>query len=510
MRKALVYVRVSTKGQEEGTSLESQEAACLAHAEKLGYTVGRITREVYSGAELHDRLLLARDRHDLRDFDALICYAIDRLSRDTNHLAVIVYECERANTELLFVTEVLDDTPQGRLIRNVTAFAAELEREKIRERSVRGKRTRALSGKLHNAGPELYGYRRDKAVGVRVIYEPEARIVRDIFQMINEGMGVRGVASSLNRQGIPAPGTSRNYSDGRSPRWGKSGIRRIIKHEAYKGEAVAWKWTRKKKRLVERPAAERISLPDGLVPAIVSADEWESAQKRLDTNTGERTRNIGRPYLLRGHIACAVCGQRMYPEGGTYRCSSRDKRGGRCGASPVPASECEEWVWTTARKAIEDPKVILERLEKLKDGGGQAKIRAEIAVRQKEITKLERGQQRLLRTLRDTEGMGEMIEAELRAIETEKGRARKVIAELGGKVRGEVDLKSIFEYCRQVSRKLGSCGFEQKRLTIEAVQLSLTAQGRCWEMKMDFAGVPRPSYSHYERNAAVVSFSNAA
>ena len=53
---ALVYARVSTTKQgEEGTSLDSQAYACIAHAEKLGYQVGRITKEMYSGAELFDR-----------------------------------------------------------------------------------------------------------------------------------------------------------------------------------------------------------------------------------------------------------------------------------------------------------------------------------------------------------------------------------------------------------------------------------------------------------------------
>src|SRR5437660_667077 len=64
---ALIYCRVSTKSQEEeGTSLDSQAQACVAHAETLGYAVGRVTREVFTGAELWDRPLLARDRADIK------------------------------------------------------------------------------------------------------------------------------------------------------------------------------------------------------------------------------------------------------------------------------------------------------------------------------------------------------------------------------------------------------------------------------------------------------------
>jgi DNA invertase Pin-like site-specific DNA recombinase len=45
---AIIYCRVSTKRQEdEGTSLDSQEAACVTHAQTLGFTSWRVTREVY-------------------------------------------------------------------------------------------------------------------------------------------------------------------------------------------------------------------------------------------------------------------------------------------------------------------------------------------------------------------------------------------------------------------------------------------------------------------------------
>ncbi len=37
--RALIYVRVSTAGQEDGTSLETQEAQCRWYAAEHGYTV---------------------------------------------------------------------------------------------------------------------------------------------------------------------------------------------------------------------------------------------------------------------------------------------------------------------------------------------------------------------------------------------------------------------------------------------------------------------------------------
>jgi DNA invertase Pin-like site-specific DNA recombinase len=63
----------------------------MEHAEKLGYTIGRVTKEVFSGAELFDRPLLARDRADIRagQFDAVVVYAIDRLSLEALGAEVI-------------------------------------------------------------------------------------------------------------------------------------------------------------------------------------------------------------------------------------------------------------------------------------------------------------------------------------------------------------------------------------------------------------------------------------
>src|SRR5215510_2394141 len=92
----------------------------------------------------------------------LVAYAIDRLSRDPVHLGVILSEAEHHGAVVEFVSEQLDHSPEGQLIRFVRGYAALVEAEKIRERSVRGKRARLQDGKIHNFGTELYGYRRNK------------------------------------------------------------------------------------------------------------------------------------------------------------------------------------------------------------------------------------------------------------------------------------------------------------------------------------------------------------
>ena len=82
--RAAIYSRVSTEDQEkEGTSLQTQVAACLAYCHQKGYQVIRQFSETYSGLTL-DRLKLGdlRSLVAANELDVLVVYCLDRLSRD--------------------------------------------------------------------------------------------------------------------------------------------------------------------------------------------------------------------------------------------------------------------------------------------------------------------------------------------------------------------------------------------------------------------------------------------
>jgi site-specific DNA recombinase len=101
MTAAAIYVRVSSAGQEQdGTNLDTQEAACRAYAHQHGCSVAdaHVFREVYSGADLHERPRLGELRRAAREGEvqAVICYAVDRLSRNQAHLYIIAEEFEQA------------------------------------------------------------------------------------------------------------------------------------------------------------------------------------------------------------------------------------------------------------------------------------------------------------------------------------------------------------------------------------------------------------------------------
>ena len=75
-------------------------------------------------------------------------------------MGIVAEECAKREVELQFVLEPLDNSPEGALIRYVKGYAAQIERERIKERTMRGKRSRARAGFMVQAtGKGIYGYR---------------------------------------------------------------------------------------------------------------------------------------------------------------------------------------------------------------------------------------------------------------------------------------------------------------------------------------------------------------
>jgi DNA invertase Pin-like site-specific DNA recombinase len=532
---AAVYCRVSTRKQEDnGSSLDTQETACRAHAAQMGYDVTSVYREVYSGAELFDRPELNRLREDIRakKYRAVVVYAVDRLTRAQGLTAYLLGEFERQNTELLSVTDPLEKTKEGKLILGIKEYVAEVEREKIRERSLRGKRARVLSGKLHNAAHDMYGYQRIKDKenpneGKRLVYEPEAAIVRDIFEWVTvEGAGTREVARRLNQAGIPAPTVDKvRYADPeRVPVWGKSTIRRILVEPAYKGVTIVWK--SRQGGDGTKPVSEHITLPDDTTPAIVTPRTWDDAQRRLASNRGGAPRESTREYLLRGLLFCSVCGGRMRTdvERGrmVYRCGSRDSVGGRCGGTRVPAESAiplenhprgalghllpitpelrakhatlpgiDTWIWADVSQALKDPARVQEEVERRRQEGPNEQAKADVENARRQIAKVEREQARLV-ALYASAGEDfplDAVKLQIQAKEREKDNWRETLARRQGDLDRDAlsfeQLEDLSAYCQRVAANLDAFDFSQKRFALEALDVLVVANGREWDWHSD-------------------------
>ena len=140
---ALVYARVSTPGQEEdGSSLDTQVAECLRIVRAEGFEVPDrfILREQWTGAELRRPLLdQARNAARQGEVHAFVCLSPDRLSRNPAHLMQITEELPEHDVRLLFCQGPSGDTPEDKLLRYISGFVGQKERQAITERTTRGK-----------------------------------------------------------------------------------------------------------------------------------------------------------------------------------------------------------------------------------------------------------------------------------------------------------------------------------------------------------------------------------
>lgn len=500
-KRAVVYCRVSTQAQaEEGTSLATQQENCLAHAAEMGWTVVEVVSEQHSGGDYLGRMGLQRALATIEDggADVLLAYAVDRVSRHLTHLGAIMSRIESAGATLDLVTEDVEDSPTGKLLLSVRGYAAEMEKLKIVERTMRGKRARVAQGKVPGFGSDPYGWRKDRERGVLVINEAEAVVVRRIFAECIAGKSLRGICRDLNLEGIPAPSARRSGANpanataarsedgklrGLTGLWSHTGLRRILQNENYAGACWAWRGRSLtgKRHTAARPREEWIKLPEGTIPAIIDAATFAAAQHRLATNTGAPVRNERAPRLLRGLARCAKCGQPMYPEvnrgRAVYRCASRMNRtrmGVPCGAKMVAAEPVEAAVWEGLSELLRDPHMIAWQFEQAADEAPDGLL-AERDEAAKALTLAEKKLGKLVALFAEADDAMpiEAIKAQMAQAEAmrkaQAARLAEIDAALAGRRDREADAARMAETIAAIADRIGDADFAARRDAVEAL-----------------------------------------
>ena len=116
--RVLLYSGVPTDAQgRNGTSLDTQERACVEYAKSHAMLVVECIKDTASGSNL-DRPRIERLWQQLSQgvLGVVLAYAVGRLSTNQIHLALMLDDIERAGATLEFVPEDLENIPVGRLI----------------------------------------------------------------------------------------------------------------------------------------------------------------------------------------------------------------------------------------------------------------------------------------------------------------------------------------------------------------------------------------------------------
>lgn len=423
VRRVAVYARVSSQHQADEATIQSQVAA-LEHRVRVDN--GRLEAELrfldegYSGATLQRPALeRLRDLIHAGGVDRLYVHSPDRLARNFLKQAVLLDEFARHQVEVVFLNcPRTEATPESNLLVHMQGMIAEYEREKILERTRRGRRFSARQGRVSVLGHAPCGYRyvskRDGDGEARydVVLE-EARLVRDLFRWVGlEGLSLAAVVRRLAEQRVP---TRTGLA-----RWDVATVRGILLNPAYYGEAH-WGKTRQEERpAIYRPSRGQPEVPRRAkvaratavheqehipVPALIGKDLFDAVGERLAENRRrQRERQAGATYLLSGLLVCARCGaaycarRTSRKTGGYvyYRCLGTDRyrNGGAalCSNQAVPGV-LEDDVWADACELLQNPDRLRTELERRQKPAPTPVAEHEL---QSSITRLKRQLARIL------------------------------------------------------------------------------------------------------------------
>ncbi len=382
------YIRLSDpKKQEKGYSKQFQEGKIRQRCSDEGWSIKpeHIFYDGFRGVYWREReglqaMLSSARRHE---FDILLLYDLDRLAREPVHQAIILEELTYLGIQVIILDpekkRVADGTFEGDALAAFDGLVAKEEHRKRIRRTHDGVEERIVKEKkIMPSHKPLYGYKwdddRPKQKNKYVIFEPEAQVVRKIFNWKLHGLTIQRICITLNSEGIPTPGGGTV--------WKPQVVLDILRHPSYKGKAYALRHkysfspTNGKMTRIMRPQEEWIELPEGTIPGIVSEYDWDEVQRQLQRNKEQAARRNSHPEaaLCRAGVAkCGVCGSNMSykkkysaKHGGCdhYRCIRQSQIGNTCTNSVMSVKVVDDLVWGKVLELVAHPRLIEIALRK--------------------------------------------------------------------------------------------------------------------------------------------------
>ena len=393
-KKAVLYARVSGDDRKLATSgIESQLHECRSYAESKDYEVVIEFREEpdkqTSGADWLPELENMMQYANQHGFDVLIVREIDRLARNRFKQMSVENELSSLNISVEYVKGQYEDSAEGRLLKGLMAEFAEFEREKIKDRTVRGIEQSIASGNVKLGGCAApFGYDVKNVNGRRTlaINEYEADIVRLIFDMyVNKYVSLQKIATYLDENNIQKPHKGKaqaaNVLKDRVLGWSIGTLDGMLKNETYVG-----RWYYRKTRAVKNPkTGKRKHVPRPRdewilveIPPIINESVFEKVKARKEKNKRQLGKRKTYFYPMTGMIRCGKCGCSIQGfttiQGGIkytyYRCAARaDKKGYKiyCDLSYFRAEQVEMTIWNWIKTILLDTNRLFEAFDQYEE-----------------------------------------------------------------------------------------------------------------------------------------------
>ena len=301
MKRAAVYLRISLDRSGDEAAVDRQLEDCLAIIAQRGWaqagdpyvdnSVSASKRTVRRPE--YDRMVADYERGA---FDAIVCYDLDRLTRQPRQLEDWIDAAEERGLVIVTANGEADlSTDGGRMFARVKAAVARSEIERKGARHKRANEQRTSQGTPHG-GRRRYGYEPD-GITPR---EEEAAIVRRCFAEIAAGASLRSVTVGLLRDGVP-PGTGKG--------WGGARVRYMLLNPSYAGALHSG----------------GVAIHGSQIVPLVSPELADEVRAILTDEKRLTSPGPGRRHLGSGILKCGIegCGAPLNTHSGYYCCQIR-------------------------------------------------------------------------------------------------------------------------------------------------------------------------------------------
>ncbi|RGX56766.1 recombinase family protein [Anaerotruncus sp. AF02-27] len=361
--RVAAYCRVSSESSDQFNSFIAQ----------TNYYTGLITQnpnwtmaDIYadegiSGTSAEKRPEFQRLIADCRRgrIDRVLVKSISRFARNTKECMETIRALKAIGVGVCFEEQNIDTSQMsGELLTAMFAAIAQKESESISENQRWSYQHRMQSGNFITCKAP-FGYRLSK--NTLEVYEPEAKIVREIFSRYLQGDSKDDIAQWASTLGVKT-------RDGKD-RWQHTTISYILRNERYVGDALLQKrYTtdsfphQKKRNLGERDQYYRIASH----PAIIDREIFNAAKKLLELRAKKVVTEKTANDPMAKKIVCGACGTMFRKKacgGITYwECRNHNRDKDSCPITQIPEREIHAAFLRLYHKLIHGEPILKELL----------------------------------------------------------------------------------------------------------------------------------------------------
>ncbi|MFE3573901.1 recombinase family protein [Lysinibacillus sp. NPDC059133] len=295
--RVAIYIRVSTKLQEDRYSLSAQTVELTRYANQQGWEILDIFKDVDSGTKLDkDGLSALLDCVEKGQVDVVLCIEQDRLSRlDTLKWEYLKDVLRENNVKIAEPGRMSDlSNADDEFFSDLKNLLAQRSRRELLGKMNRGKRQYTREGNVWGKQPEEYDYdSQTKTLSINPDREWVIPLIDRLY--LDEKMGLQKIATHLNSISKTA----------KNKKWTAVQVRNKLRNPAYHGQ------------LRKAFANGETIIEDNVYPPLRSKETFDRIQERLN----QRHTKIGsgeHHFLKSIEIRCADCGNILSIRKGSY------------------------------------------------------------------------------------------------------------------------------------------------------------------------------------------------